>query len=132
MAFQFDGLMSMAVCPRTEVRAAENGAEKMAHAKTKANGDAKPASKHQMPMICELASRRKREEREVDKLFRALVKLEGSDLHLKVGRPPMIRSRGFALTALNRGPIEARRDGELALPDAGRSEPQDLRRRGRS
>ena len=27
----------------------------------------------------------KREEKEVDRLFRALVKLEGSDLHLKVG-----------------------------------------------
>ncbi len=33
-------------------------------------------------------------ELEVDKIFRALVKLEGSDLHLKVGQPPMIRTRG--------------------------------------
>ena len=30
---------------------------------------------------------------EVDKYFRALVKLEGSDLHMKVGRPPMVRVR---------------------------------------
>ena len=29
---------------------------------------------------------------EIDKLFRALVKLKGSDLHLKVGRPPIVRS----------------------------------------
>ncbi len=46
-----------------------------------------------------------REEREVDKLFRALVKLEGSDLHLKVGRPPMVRVRG-KLMPLNRPGIE--------------------------
>ena len=31
-------------------------------------------------------------ELEIDKLFRALVKLEGSDLHLKAGRPPMFAS----------------------------------------
>jgi twitching motility protein PilT len=42
---------------------------------------------------------------EIDKLFRALVKLEGSDLHLKVGRPPHVRVKG-ALRALNRPPIE--------------------------
>ena len=33
---------------------------------------------------------KKRQELEVDKIFRALVKLEGSDLHLKVGQPPMV------------------------------------------
>ena len=33
----------------------------------------------------------KKEELEVDKIFRALVKLEGSDLHMKVGRPPIVR-----------------------------------------
>ena len=31
-----------------------------------------------------------RHEMEVDKIFKALVKLEGSDLHLKVGQPPPI------------------------------------------
>ncbi len=31
---------------------------------------------------------------EVDKLFRALVKLEGSDLHLKVDKPPIVRVKG--------------------------------------
>ncbi|MEE2684987.1 MAG: twitching motility protein PilT, partial [Planctomycetota bacterium] len=35
-----------------------------------------------------------REELEVDKIFRALVTLEGSDLHLKVGRPPIVRVDG--------------------------------------
>ena len=45
-----------------------------------------------------------REELEVDKMFRALVKLEGSDLHLKVGRPPIVRVDG-SLRDLNRGPI---------------------------
>ena len=36
----------------------------------------------------------RREELEVDKIFRALVTLEGSDLHLKVGRPPIVRVNG--------------------------------------
>ena len=31
---------------------------------------------------------------EINKLFKACVKLEGSDLHLKVGRPPMVRVDG--------------------------------------
>ncbi len=42
---------------------------------------------------------------EIDKLFRALVKLEGSDLHLKVGLPPYVRVAG-TLRPLNRGPID--------------------------
>lgn len=52
---------------------------------------------------------------EVDKIFKALVKLEGSDLHLKVGQPPMVRVRG-ELKALNRPPIEAEEMVELLLP----------------
>ena len=42
---------------------------------------------------------------EVDKLFRAAVKLMGSDLHLKVGRPPLVRVNGV-LRPLKRGPID--------------------------
>ena len=42
---------------------------------------------------------------EVDKLFRACVKLEGSDLHLKVGKPPIVRIKG-TLRELNREPID--------------------------
>jgi len=42
---------------------------------------------------------------EIDKLFRAVVKFEGSDLHLKVGRPPFVRVAG-TLRPLNRGPID--------------------------
>ena len=58
---------------------------------------------------------RKREEIPVNKLFRALVKIEGSDLHLKVGKPPLIRERG-ELKALNRGPIDAEEMLSLLLP----------------
>ncbi len=47
----------------------------------------------------------KREDLEIDKLFRALVKIEGSDLHLKVDCPPYIRVAG-SLRPLNRGPID--------------------------
>src|SRR3982074_2187363 len=35
-----------------------------------------------------------RREPEVDKLFRMVMKHEGSDLHLKVGLPPMMRLKG--------------------------------------
>jgi twitching motility protein PilT len=56
-----------------------------------------------------------KEELEIDKLFRALVKFEGSDLHLKVGRPPMIRVRG-ELRPLNRPPIEAEEMVRLIWP----------------
>jgi len=35
-----------------------------------------------------------RREHEVNKLFRAVMKFEGSDLHLKVGLPPMMRLKG--------------------------------------
>ena len=55
------------------------------------------------------------QELEVDKLFRALVKLEGSDLHLKVGSPPMVRSRG-ELRALSRGEIDSREMVRLLVP----------------
>jgi twitching motility protein PilT len=47
----------------------------------------------------------KEKEFEINKLFRALVKLEGSDLHLKVGLPPYVRVAG-TLRPLNRGPID--------------------------
>ena len=57
----------------------------------------------------------KHRELEVDKFFRALVKLEGSDLHMKVGRPPMVRVRG-ELRPLNRGPVDAEEMVRLLFP----------------
>ena len=57
----------------------------------------------------------KREEKEVDRLFRAIVKLEGSDLHLKVGKPPIVRVNG-TLKPLNRGPIEIEEMARLLFP----------------
>jgi len=42
---------------------------------------------------------------EVDKMFRAVVKLEGSDLHLRVGNAPYVRIEG-TLRPMNRGPID--------------------------
>ena len=52
---------------------------------------------------------------EVDKLFRALVKLEGSDLHLKVGQPPMVRVGG-ELKPLNHPVLDQAKMVELLLP----------------
>jgi len=54
-------------------------------------------------------------ELEIDKLFRARVKLEGSALHLKVGAPPYIRVTG-SLRPLNRGPIDDEEMARLVLP----------------
>jgi len=56
-----------------------------------------------------------REELEVDKLFRALVKLQGSDLHLKVGCAPFIRVNG-SLRPLNRPPVDDEEMIRLIFP----------------
>lgn len=55
------------------------------------------------------------EELEIDKLFRALVKLEGSDLHLKVGRPPFVRVKG-SLRPMSRGPVDDEEMVRLCFP----------------
>jgi twitching motility protein PilT len=57
----------------------------------------------------------KRQELEVDKIFRALVKLEGSDLHMKVGRPPIVRVNG-TLRELNRGVLDDEEMVRLLFP----------------
>jgi twitching motility protein PilT len=49
--------------------------------------------------------RKRKQVLEIDKLFRALVKLEGSDLHLKVDRPPYMRVAG-TLRPMNRDPVD--------------------------
>ncbi|MFV2065393.1 MAG: type IV pilus twitching motility protein PilT [Pirellulales bacterium] len=51
----------------------------------------------------------------IDKLFRACVKLEGSDLHLKVGKPPYVRVNG-TLRAVSRGPIDDKEMVGLCFP----------------
>ena len=56
-----------------------------------------------------------KEELEVDKIFRALVKLEGSDLHLKVGRSPIVRVDG-TLKELNRAPVDREEMVRLLFP----------------
>jgi len=57
----------------------------------------------------------KREDNEVDKYFRALVKLQGSDLHMKVGKPPIIRVDG-TLKPMNRDPVEIAEMARLLFP----------------
>ena len=52
---------------------------------------------------------------EIDKLFKALVKLEGSDLHLKVDRPPLVRTKG-ELRPLNRPDIGLEEMVDLLIP----------------
>lgn len=57
----------------------------------------------------------RKRELEVDKLFAALVKLEGSDLHLKAEVPPHVRVKG-SLRPLSRGPIDDEEMERLLLP----------------
>ncbi|MEQ8849153.1 PilT/PilU family type 4a pilus ATPase [Botrimarina sp.] len=52
---------------------------------------------------------------EVNKLFRATVKYEASDLHLKVGKPPMVRVGG-TIRELQRGPISDEEMVSLLVP----------------
>ena len=54
-------------------------------------------------------------ELDADKMFRACCKLKGSDLHLKVGQPPMVRING-SLRPLNRDAIEDKEMAELLFP----------------
>ncbi|MFO0923323.1 MAG: PilT/PilU family type 4a pilus ATPase [Pirellulales bacterium] len=56
-----------------------------------------------------------RQELEVDKIFRASVKLQASDLHMKVGSPPIVRVHG-ELRPLNRPPIENEEMVKLLVP----------------
>jgi twitching motility protein PilT len=56
-----------------------------------------------------------RVELEVNKLFRALIKFGGSDLHLKVGKPATIRVRG-TLRELDMPPISEEEMKRLILP----------------
>jgi twitching motility protein PilT len=56
-----------------------------------------------------------KQELEIDKLFRALVRLKGSDLHLKVGRAPIIRVNG-TLRPMNREPVTAEEMVRLVFP----------------
>lgn len=57
----------------------------------------------------------KREEIEVNQFFRALIKLGGSDLHMQVGKPPIIRIKG-TLRTLDVPPIDEDRMRELCFP----------------
>ena len=59
--------------------------------------------------------RKKKQVLEIDKLFRALVKLEGSDLHLKVDRPPYMRVAG-TLRPMNRDPVDDDEMVRLVFP----------------
>ena len=52
---------------------------------------------------------------EIDRFFDALVKLEGSDLHLKVGQPPIIRVKG-SLQPLKAPRIDDEQMRRLCLP----------------
>src|SRR6188472_1179835 len=57
----------------------------------------------------------RKQDLEVDKLFRACVKLSASDLHLKVDKAPMVRVNG-TLRPMNREPISDEEMVRLCFP----------------
>lgn len=63
----------------------------------------------------------KHQDLEIDKLFRTVIKLEGSDLHLKVELPPHVRVNGI-LRPLNRGPVDDEEMVRLIFPMIGMQE----------
>jgi twitching motility protein PilT len=77
----------------------------------------KPVDNSPAPTAEEFAAKylQKKQDLEVDKFFRALVKLEGSDLHMKVGRQPMVRTRN-ELKPLNVPPITTEEMVSLLVP----------------
>jgi twitching motility protein PilT len=62
-----------------------------------------------------IASRGSRPALEIDRFFEALVKLQGSDLHLKVGQPPFMRVKG-ALQPLKAPRLDDEQMQKLCLP----------------
>ena len=82
------------------------------HANGSSNGQMTPDEKVEA-MVNRFTQ--KREDLEVDKYFRALVKLQGSDLHMKVGKPPIIRVNG-TLKPMNREPVEIGEMARLLFP----------------
>jgi len=56
-----------------------------------------------------------RRENEIDKIYRQLIKHNGSDLHMQVGKPPILRVRG-TLRELQMDPITKERMWELFDP----------------
>jgi twitching motility protein PilT len=56
-----------------------------------------------------------RRDNEIDKIFRQLIKHSGSDLHMQVGKPPILRVRG-TLRELQMEPITRERMWELFDP----------------
>ncbi len=93
----------------------------MAHSKSKSkntNSDAHSNGESMDAFTEEAIAKRfvtKYVEKEVDRYFRALVKLEGSDLHMKVGQPPICRVHG-KLKPLNRAPVTAEEMCRLLIP----------------
>ena len=85
-----------------------------------ANGDQVVKERGAVPSADDLINKMSVEmlDVEVNKFFRALVKLEGSDLHMKVGKPPCVRVRN-ELKPLNHPVIERREMAEYLVPMMG-------------
>src|SRR5436309_13248900 len=70
-----------------------------------------------------------RREPEVNKLFRMVMKLEGSDLHLKAGLPPMMRLKGV-IRRMEMKPLTQEDMQRLLIPTLSDDQKQILKDTG--
>jgi twitching motility protein PilT len=80
-----------------------------AHAKAPAPAPAAPVD------VAQLMKVREYKELEINKIFRQMIKHGGSDLHMQVGKPPILRIRG-TLRELQMEPISKEKMFELFMP----------------
>jgi twitching motility protein PilT len=90
----------------------------------RAVAEAREAEERRLP-----AEPRREKEPEVNKLFRAVMKFQASDLHLKVGQPPMMRLRGD-IVKLNAPPLTQEDMERLLLPQLKEKHRQILEEEG--
>src|SRR5438552_18324123 len=70
-----------------------------------------------------------RREPEVNKLFRMVMKMEGSDLHLKVGLPPMMRLKNV-IRRMEMKPLTQEDMERLFLPTINAEQREILKKTG--
>ena len=58
-----------------------------------------------------------RRDNEIDKIYRQLIKYAGSDLHMQVGKPPILRVRGTLRDAVSYLFVELLADSALWTPE---------------
>jgi len=99
-----DGKWSATITP--DERVTERAAARAAAAPSPADGTAALSAAPRSGAISVLEERRASAKAEMDRLLRQLVEKGASDLHLRVGEPPILRNSGEMVRMSDRGAIE--------------------------